>query len=203
MTETNVESFADRYEAILIAYGLSPSDLARKLGETVAKFYQYKEGVKPRSAVLDKMLAKLPDLSPDYLYRGIGPVKLTDRKLTPLSSGTEADRLRQDNQALRAVNEKLESKVEKMESQIETLNAQIVRLSELNFTESNSQTTEFAPHYHPHERLVIQGFQQPKGPLDILAKIGCTKDADGVWGVPFTPMDIVGRRKSGLLVKRG
>ncbi len=199
--ETTIESFAERYEAILIAYGLSPSDLAKRLNETVAKFYQYRDGVKPRSAVLEKMLANLPDLSSEYLYRGIGPIKLTDRKLTPISGGSELDRLRKENEALRMQNGKLESRVEKQEGQIEKLNEQVVRLSELNFEVSDSRTTALnQPQYdYNQERMVIAGFVQETtnetpfslmkplliaAPLNVLQTLGCVEDHNGVWAVP-------------------
>ncbi|WP_018622041.1 hypothetical protein [Spirosoma luteum] len=206
--ETTVESFAQRYEAILIAYGLSPSDLAKRLNETVAKFYQYRDGVKPRSAVLEKMLANLPDLSPEYLYRGIGPIKLTDRKLTPISGGSELDRLRKENEALRMQNGKLENRVEKQEGQIEKLNEQVVRLSELNFEVSDSRTTTLnQPQYdHNQERLVIAGFvqelPQPEpikisspvqvySSLNILKTLGCVEDHNGTWVVPASQLVLV------------
>lgn len=172
--EAIVETFSDRYKAILIAYAITPSDLAELLNDTVAKYYQYRDGVKPRKAVLDKMLEKLPDLSPDYLYRGIGPVKLTDRKLVPIasSSGGEVERLRQDNQELKAMNSKLEARLEKLEAQFTNVNEQLAKANDqvlelsklLNFLESSSQP----PQYDHVQNRIPAGFRQQKDeqPID-------------------------------------
>src|SRR4051812_24696077 len=81
MEKKNVIPFKERYEAILSAFGITVADLVELLGvdkKKAAPFYKYRTGdiKKPGSKTLKDILRVLPDLSPDFLYEGIEPIKI-------------------------------------------------------------------------------------------------------------------------------
>lgn len=67
------DSFGFRVNMILEHYGLSVTDLSRKIGGSRAKIYRYlNDGVVPDGATLIEFLNCFPDLSAEWLLRGQG-----------------------------------------------------------------------------------------------------------------------------------
>lgn len=65
----------ERFEKALTAVGIKPAELARRLGTEPVKLYRIIGGkTKPSIQTLEDVVALFPQISTDYIIKGIGPV---------------------------------------------------------------------------------------------------------------------------------
>lgn len=165
MDNQSVNSFPDRYKRILEAYGITPIDLAERMGESesAVKFYRWQNGVQPRTSALRKMLDVLPGLSEDFLYRGIGPVKsvnsaraiAVDTEKTALSN--QIAKLENEKNTLRELVDRKDQKIEKLEAKLEEYEKAMIEFARMGFPAFGSQSPALLQHTET-PRIQVAGF---------------------------------------------
>lgn len=182
MSESAKPTFADRYNAILEAYQMSPTDMSRLMEMPIAKFYKYGKDVQPRNAVLQKMLERIPDLSEEFLFRGVGPIRATKR----ISLSVEMDRLKTENQTLKAIVTALEQKVAQLEAKREEYEQFMMEFARKGFPSFGSLSPAFAqPQDSICQRMEVAGFgREPQAFSGDIRRALSLVLIGGYWCVP-------------------
>lgn len=94
-----LSSLKDRFREFLDYYNLSPDKLEKKIGGSRGTYFAIQNGKsKPDYSTLENILASFPDISAEWLFRGMGPM-LKDEIL----GKDEAEQLKAENKAIKAM----------------------------------------------------------------------------------------------------
>lgn len=84
-------TFASRVLELRKLKGLSQQAFAERCGLEQGNISQMEKGTEPKQSNVTKLIAGFPDLSPDWLLLGTGPMLRDGRALTPLPPGPAGD----------------------------------------------------------------------------------------------------------------
>ena len=129
MEQSKSVPFKERYSAILEEFGLNPSDLANRAGVGKTKttpFFKYRTGEikKPGRKALDVILNAIPELSQEFLYKGVGPIRKQNTVEPPQSyeiPELKAPGLDEEKIKLQIENGFLKDKIKELEGLVEYL----------------------------------------------------------------------------------